>query len=226
MKRFENWEKDFIRLSYPTYDTNEIAYILNRTPEVVKNYASTNKIFKEKIQIDIGSRFGHLTIIDKAPKTNKENKWKCLCDCGKESICTTHTLTSGHSRSCGCERLKAIYKGGKYVSGSFFKHIKDAAKIRNLEFNLTLEFLDNLIEKQNFKCVLSGIDIHIHKGRIEANYYEKTTASLDRIDNTKGYTEDNVQFLHKHINYMKWTHEQNYFIELCNKVSNNVKSHE
>lgn len=29
------------------------------------------------------------------------------------------------------------------------------------------------------------------------------TASLDRIDSLKGYTIDNVQWIHKHINYMK-----------------------
>lgn len=44
------------------------------------------------------------------------------------------------------------------------------------------------------------------------------TFSLDRIDNNKGYEEDNVQFLHKNINYMKWTHNQDDFIELCRKV--------
>lgn len=51
-------------------------------------------------------------------------------------------------------------------------------------------------------------------------YWIETTASLDRIDNTKGYLEDNVQFVHKDINRMKWAHSQQYFIELCSKVHN------
>ena len=48
----------------------------------------------------------------------------------------------------------------------------------------------------------------------------RKTASLDRIDSNKGYTKDNVQFVHKDINWMKQDFEQNKFIEYCKKVAN------
>lgn len=71
--------------------------------------------------------------------------------------------------------------------------------------------------KQNRKCILSGIELKI------ANGNNGNTASIDRIDNTKGYELGNVQWVHKHINFMKRDYEQNYFIELCKKVAEKHK---
>lgn len=47
---------------------------------------------------------------------------------------------------------------------------------------------------------------------------DETTASLDRIQNDKGYIEGNVQWVHKDINRMKNIFEQNYFIDICKKI--------
>lgn len=69
--------------------------------------------------------------------------------------------------------------------------------------------------KQDKKCALSGILLKF--GRSE-NVYE-TTASLDRIDNKKGYTENNVQWVFKDINVMKNIHDQEYFLLLCSKIA-------
>ena len=37
--------------------------------------------------------------------------------------------------------------------------------------------------------------------------------SLDRIDSSKGYEENNVQWVHKDINLMKNKYDNKYFIE-------------
>lgn len=50
------------------------------------------------------------------------------------------------------------------------------------------------------------------------------TASLDRIDSTKGYTLDNIQWVHKHINVMKMDLDQEYFIKLCKLVTKKSKN--
>lgn len=50
--------------------------------------------------IDIsGQRFGRLVVIvkDAAPKL-----WRCLCDCGNETLTTGGNLRNGSVRSCGC----------------------------------------------------------------------------------------------------------------------------
>ena len=45
------------------------------------------------------------------------------------------------------------------------------------------------------------------------------TASLDRIDSSKGYVKGNVQWVHKDINKMKTDFEQSIFIKLCKSVA-------
>lgn len=54
--------------------------------------------------IDIsGQKFGRLTVVDFAD-IDKHNKarWKCVCDCGKETIVGSNSLRRGHTKSCGC----------------------------------------------------------------------------------------------------------------------------
>ncbi len=42
--------------------------------------------------------------------------------------------------------------------------------------------------------------------------------SLDRKDSSLGYTVDNVWWVHKDINKIKWKFEFNYFKEICSKI--------
>ena len=48
-------------------------------------------------------------------------------------------------------------------------------------------------------------------------------ASLDRIDNSKGYIKGNVQWVTKDINMCKRTLNNESFIVLCKKVSQNYE---
>ena len=47
------------------------------------------------------------------------------------------------------------------------------------------------------------------------------TASLDRIDPTKGYIEGNIQWVHKDVNRMKMDFTETRFLELVNLIANN-----
>ena len=78
------------------------------------------------------------------------------------------------------------------------------AKAKNLEHNLTPEFLEYLFKKQNCKCSVSNIDIHL---RTSKSICDKSLfqASIDRIDNSKGYIIENVHFVALGINYMRNT---------------------
>lgn len=172
----------------------------------------------------IGQRFGRLVVIEKLdPDKFRRAIWKCLCDCGGITNTRTDSLRSGHTQSCGCKfeikkcgKNHKLYGGFEEISGQVFCDIKKQARSRNLEFDITIEYLWDLFIQQNRKCALSGMDIR---------FGEKTgdglkTASLDRIDNTKGYVKGNVQWLHKWINIMKSDHTTNEFIEFCKMVSN------
>lgn len=56
-----------------------------------------------------GRRYGKLTVLYSVGK-----KWHCRCDCGNECDVLTENLTSGHTSSCGCKRLKASIVGQRF----------------------------------------------------------------------------------------------------------------
>lgn len=56
-----------------------------------------------------GQKFGRLTVIERAGSDKKwQARWKCLCDCGKETVVTTNQLTSGRTKSCGCSTFNNL----------------------------------------------------------------------------------------------------------------------
>ena len=82
------------------------------------------------------------------------------------------------------------------------------------EVNITIQEAWDLFLEQDRKCALTGLDIVFGPRDKGGN-----TASLDRIDSTKGYIKGNVQWVHKDINRMKFDLNQERFIELCKKVT-------
>ena len=63
-----------------------------------------NQLYKnlEKYNL-IGQKFGYLTVIERAPCPDNTGKayYKCLCDCGNETIVQACNLRSGARCSCG-----------------------------------------------------------------------------------------------------------------------------
>jgi hypothetical protein len=118
-------------------------------------------------------------------------------------------------------RTNSLYTGYKELSGEHWGLMRTAAKRRAIEFAITIEQAWDLLVAQDNLCALSGLPIRLY-GRSKERR-AKQTASLDRIDNEKGYTLDNVQWVHKHLNNMKLIHSQEYFIELCTAVAEHNK---
>ena len=108
------------------------------------------------------------------------------------------------------------WKGCGEISGTIICELRNRARRKGMEFNLTAKFLWELYQKQNGKCALSGEEITIRQ--IEISTDRSQTASLDRIDSSKGYIKGNVQWIHKDINKMKLDFEQSVFIYWCQKI--------
>jgi len=50
-----------------------------------------------------GQRFARLTVIGRAENaTDGTARWKCVCDCGDETVSSGSNLRRGSARSCGC----------------------------------------------------------------------------------------------------------------------------
>lgn len=112
------------------------------------------------------------------------------------------------------EKLECLGRGR-------FTNIKNGAIFRSLPFEIDMDYIWELYESQNRKCKLTGLDIHF---KSELYGYKDNTASLDRIDSSKGYIEGNLQWVHPDINLMKSDMDQNSFIDFCIKISNHQEN--
>lgn len=159
-----------------------------------------------------GDKKFNLTIIDYLPYDGSRVRLSVKCDCG--NIFTTPSHLFGTTKTCRkCYDSQKgskhpSYKGTKHISQTYFSQVKLNAHKRHLKFDLTIDDLDKLIQSQNFKCYLSGMEISIND----------KTASLDRIDSSKGYIKNNVAWCHKDINRIKSNFSNEYFIDICTNV--------
>lgn len=97
-----------------------------------------------------------------------------------------------------------------------FLAARTRAKNKNIEFNITREYIEFLLNKQNNKCIYSGIEfINDRKGLY--------SLSIDRIDNNKGYIRGNIQLICSSVNSMKNNMEESVFIDIIKKIENNLK---
>lgn len=56
------------------------------------------------VRVDLaGRKFGRLTALKRIEKNKDRNwKWLCECDCGKQALVLGASLTTGNTKSCGC----------------------------------------------------------------------------------------------------------------------------
>lgn len=177
-----------------------------------------------KLKNLIGNIYNSLTVIDRL-ENDKYNKpmWKCRCNCGNESKVSSSNLKFGGTKNCkkcvirpsGSSNL--LWTSIGKMSGYFYASIKDKAKRRNLEFSLSKEELYSYFEIQEEKCALTGVKLTFN---IRKNKDYSGTASVDRIDSSKGYVKGNVQWVCKDINFAKQSLSQKDFIKMCELVAN------
>jgi len=61
-------------------------------------------------RVDItGRKFGRLLVVEPDHWDQKQRSlyWKCLCDCGNQSVVCSKRLKKGETKSCGCFRIDA-----------------------------------------------------------------------------------------------------------------------
>lgn len=185
--------------------------------ERLKNLNITKRTNKDytlrKLNKEIGQKFNKLLILKRVESTKKSHiRYLCQCDCGKEWIGQRRQIIKGYVKSCGCFHKSPQNNGYKNLYGSTWNKIVECAKKRGIEFNINIKDAYFIYEQQNEKCALSGRKIGWTNSKIRS-------ASLDRIDSTKGYTKDNIQWVHKDINKMKMDITQKEFIKLCKEIT-------
>jgi hypothetical protein len=197
---------------------------IKRTKGCICIHPIRSKEYFSKARIKyVGKKFGKLTVI----KYISNEHWELKCDCGNQHVARIYPVIKGHTKSCGCNshsrgKNASNYKGYNNISGHFWSKIKCGAKRRQLEFNISKEYAWNILLQQNFRCTLSGIKLKLTDSAAELKAdKESITASIDRIDSSKGYVEGNIQWIHKKLNIMKLDMSQSEFINQCKAVASN-----
>lgn len=181
----------------------------------------------KKIEIEIGKVYGNWLVLEEVSVEGRNQKYvfnsvayKVQCQlCRKStSIKKASILIKQRVKQCKECGFKNRFQHNKKDVGElslgFYNRIKRDALSRNLVFGVTQEFLWSLFQRQLGECALTGKTIEF-----SSSYNSKDrTASLDRIDSSKGYVEGNVQWVHRDINQMKWNFSQEDFLQRCAEV--------
>lgn len=137
---------------------------------------------------------------DKAAAFNKKRREKTVC--GRCSRRQKLEQRGGHSHN---------YSGSRNFSGRTYAAWKRGARVRGLEWGLTLQNLEDKLQEQGGFCALTGLRM----GGSAGGLYRP---SLDRIDSEKGYVTGNTQFVCMIVNLMKGRLPEPEFIRLCGLI--------
>ncbi len=143
-------------------------------------------------------RFGRwIALEDKGPHPkHNAHYWMCLCDCGTKREVRGSILVNGQSKSCGCWNIDRL-KGKSIAPALPFGHAarnmllhqyKRAAKKCNRCFSIPKEDFYKLTASNCFYCGVEPKQI-LKARKMNGNYIYN---GLDRIDNDKGYSIENV----------------------------------
>lgn len=178
----------------------------------------------KKFNVNVGDKFKNWTIIKEIlPSPKGGRKFLVECKCSRQSEVFLSKLRANKSTQCKVCQIEgqtgnknSSWKGCGELSATMWSRIIHNATSNDLKVSISMEYAYDLFLKQNKKCALSGQDLIF-------SLVKEQTASLDRIDSSKGYVEGNVQWVHKEINSMKVNFDEQYFISLCDMIVEHSK---
>lgn len=175
----------------------------------------------------------------------KKNKYKlgtCICqNCGIEfekplteirrnsklnrpNFCCRTCVGKHNVKNFGDKRSYydiSKHSGNRSDLYTKFKYHYRTVKKRYKECEITIEDLEDAWTKQNGICEFSGVKLVLSSySKIEKN--QIYSASLDRIDSSKGYVKGNIRWVSRSINYMKNTMPDEMVWELCKLIKENL----
>jgi hypothetical protein len=113
------------------------------------------------------------------------------------------------------------HSGNRIDDYTRFKYHYRTIKSRFKQVEVTIQDLKEVWDNQNGICEFSGVKLILSSySKIQKNPIY--SASLDRIDSSKGYTKDNIRWVSRAINYMKNTMSDDMVWELCNLIKENL----
>jgi len=155
-----------------------------------------------KFQDLTGMKFNRLTVIEKDYK-NKSGRscWKCICDCGNETIVRSDILKDGRVKSCGClhdSNAKTMSKNnvthGLSYKGHHHRIYNIWATMKQRCYNPNATKYENYGGRGITICDEWKIDvINFYNWAIANDYSENL--SIDRINSNGNYEPSNCRWV-------------------------------
>ena len=186
----------------------------------------------------IGKKLGKVRVLEWLGKEKDtcRDRFLCICDCGEEIVMPRSTLKYSAREELTCkecikveQRDLTVEKYGDAakwldhgeLSRKYWINIVRNAAYKNLSLTIVPKDIWEIWQRQKGKCAITGWNLTMPTNESLSNTTAviEHTASLDRIDSEKGYTKDNVQWTHKHVNLAKGDLPQQEFIDFCKLVT-------
>jgi hypothetical protein len=146
-----------------------------------------------------GQRFGKLIVIKLTEKPSAYKTrgayWLCQCDCGKQTIGSSHNLTDGNKTSCGCltkERLSRLRTTHGLKHTKHYGRWKQMKQRCNNPSDTAYHHYGGrgICVCQEWKDSFVSFLNHISK----LPHFNEGGYTLDRIDNNGNYEPGNVRW--------------------------------
>lgn len=179
-----------------------------------KEIIANSKSIKKQIEVPDGmiiekTNDGYKIKNTPIPLEIREKTYECrYCgDTDPEHFGCQHTI---------CKKCyNALDRNRRSYAERLYKTSRQNANSQHYEHNLTMEYIQSLLENQDYKCYYSGITFSNDR---KDKY---TYPTIDRIDSTKGYIEGNVCICTLFVNMMKNNATVDQFKDIVTKIYNN-----
>lgn len=179
-------------------------------------------------------KYGRLTVISHAGKDHRgKHLWLCLCECGNKKVVVSDNLSSGKSNSCGCLKAEFLARKGNQFGlhddrelallKVQYRHIKKRNAAKGFSDVISFEVFSHLSKSP---CKYCGLEYSKEiEDRISESAKQKRLSDhilrcngIDRVDSSKGYTDENSVACCKHCNTAKNTMSEDDFYKWIKRV--------
>jgi hypothetical protein len=139
--------------------------------------------------IQVGDRFGRLTVIKRLSSRRGRKVWKCRCRCGRIKAVLDQHLKIGSTRSCGCLQRQRATSHGLSRSAEYvvWKNIKSRCYDRNQPAYRNYGGRGIRMCKRWFHSFEAFLE--------DMGPRPGLSYSIDRIDNDRGYRKSNCRWV-------------------------------
>jgi hypothetical protein len=171
----------------------------------------------------VGEKYHRLIVICKTNEIkHHEHLFEFLCECGNKIVLPYNTVASGRRKSCGCLGIEKLRRGKDPGEGGLNRLLwqyTTSAKKAKRNFDLSIEEFKVLTKGNCYYCGAKPSQIvSMNPLNPKDHYSDYVYNGIDRIDNDKGYSKNNVVSCCKRCNKIKIDYTQKDFIDHCFRI--------